>query len=160
MAVRGRVKGSRVWVGRTVADDDGVDQGCEEGVLAISRVVVEEGGGVVVADGRVFWPLGNDSADGGNGQACYDGAHGESVTERDGRVVIFKSCLVSRLSMVRKGGATCFMVELPPRGRSLDRQAKHTLPWKSWTTRDSISGLWDSSAYCKGYPNHPSTACA
>lgn len=50
-----------------VADDGGVDEEREEGVLVLGRVLLEQGGGVVVADGDVGGALGGDDADEGEG---------------------------------------------------------------------------------------------
>jgi len=50
-----------------VADDGGVDEECQERVLVLGGVLLEEGGGVVVADGGVGWALGDGGADKGEG---------------------------------------------------------------------------------------------
>lgn len=50
---------------RTVADDDGVDDEVQDGVLVLGRVVLQEGRGVVVTDGGVIGPLSQDRRGGG-----------------------------------------------------------------------------------------------
>lgn len=56
------------WKVRTVANDDGVDNQRQELGLVLGRVVLEESGGVVVADGRIRGTLGvGDGGRGGDG---------------------------------------------------------------------------------------------
>lgn len=71
-----RVQGEEKGRELTVANDNSVDEGRQQGVLLVGRVFLEEGSRVVVADGCAVWPLSNDKADGRNGQRCCDEAHG------------------------------------------------------------------------------------
>lgn len=61
----------------TVANHDGVDEQRQQSGLVRGSVVLEQGRGVVVADGRVLGTLGVGDCAGGNSQDEFAEMHGE-----------------------------------------------------------------------------------